>query len=79
MEAEYLFIYASERGMFVLKVLFVTNVATGALKLAASLAGTISFLKTLGCLYDCSDEELSSKRLLNTISHRRQTYHINLC
>ena len=33
-------------------VLFVTDVATGAVKLAAGLAGTVSFLKTLGCLYD---------------------------
>ena len=29
------------------KVLFVTDVAAGAVKLAASLAGTVSFLKTL--------------------------------
>ena len=34
------------------KVLLVTDVAKGAVKLAASLAGTVSFLKTLGCLYD---------------------------
>ena len=34
------------------KVLFVTDAATGAVKLETSLAGTVSFLKTLGCLYD---------------------------
>ena len=34
------------------KVLFVTDVATGEVKLAASLAGTVSFPIALGCLYD---------------------------
>ena len=34
------------------KVLFVTDVATCVVKLAASLAGTVSLLKTLGSLYD---------------------------
>ena len=34
------------------KVLFVTCVATGAVKLGTGLAGTVSFVKTLGCLYD---------------------------
>ena len=30
------------------------------------------------CLADVSSVSPSSKRQLNTISHRRQTYHINL-
>ena len=34
------------------KVLFVSDVATGAMKLVTSLAGTVSFLKSPGCLYD---------------------------
>ena len=34
------------------KVLFVTDVATGAVKLATSLDVTVTFLNTLGCLYD---------------------------
>ena len=34
------------------RVLFVIDVATGAVILTISLAGTLSFLKTLGCLYD---------------------------
>ena len=34
------------------KVRFVTDVATGAVKLATSLDVTKTFLKTLGCLYD---------------------------
>ena len=34
------------------KVLFVTDAATGVVKLATSLDVTVTFLKTLGCLYD---------------------------
>ena len=46
----HLFIYASARPLG--KALFVTDVATSAVKFATSVAGTLSFLKTLGCLYD---------------------------
>ena len=74
------------------KVLFVTCVATGAVKLGTGLAGTVSFVKTLGCLYDiqvwygmfvacgirCLADVSSTVTLANTLSHRRQTYHIKL-
>ena len=46
--------FAQLKGICTLEnALFVTNVSAGALKLVTSLAGTITFLKMLGCLYEC--------------------------
>ena len=34
------------------KTIFLTDVATGTIKLVSGLSGTVSFLRTLCCLYD---------------------------
>ena len=37
---------------FLQKIIFLTDVATGIIKLVSGLSGTVSFLRTLGRLYD---------------------------
>ena len=34
------------------KILFISDVATGCIKLASGLSGTVSFLRVLGSLYN---------------------------
>ncbi|CAB4045052.1 Hypothetical predicted protein, partial [Paramuricea clavata] len=44
--------FAQVKGITLENTLFVTDVSAGAIKLVTGLAGTITFLKMLGCLYE---------------------------